>query len=208
MSTCLVKRIRKSLGHRLRLIFLDPFAVLFRSRTGETLCRAERCLRARRVTHAWLALLFVGGSSFCVAAQIGPSQFHIKQSAKLAVKATYEAYLRAWKDKNLDALNHLLSDDYQAVNFQGIVSTKANEIATANEDRTYNTLSGSVLSVALVGDCAIASGLIEASWNDEHENSQTSTFRFLAVLQKQKVDWKLVATQSTKFNKTAEPAKK
>jgi uncharacterized protein (TIGR02246 family) len=160
------------------------------------------------MTRALLALLFVAGISFCVVAQVGLSQARSEQSAKEAVKATYKAYLRAWQDKDLNALSHLLSDDYQAVNFQGIISTKANEIATAKADRRYSTLSGDVLSAALVGDCAIASGLTEASWQDEHENSQTSTFRFLAVLKKQKGDWRLVATQSTKFNKPAEPGKK
>lgn len=124
------------------------------------------------------------------------------------MKATYEAYLRAWKSKDYTALNNLLSDGYQAVNFQGIVSTKANEIVTAKEDRMYDTLSGDVMLVVLSGDCAIASGLTEAGWKDEHGNLQTSTFRFLAVLQKEKDDWKLVATQSTKFNKPREPGKK
>ena len=160
------------------------------------------------MSRALLALLFVAGSSFCVVAQIGLSQSRSEQSAKEAVKAAYEAYLRAWQDKDLNALNHLLSDDYQAVNFQGITSTKANELATARTDRTYSTLSGVVLSVSLVGDCAITSGLIEAGWKDEHENSQRATFRFLAVLQKQKGDWKLVATQSTRFNKPSEPGKR
>ena len=160
------------------------------------------------MTRALLALLFVAGSSFCIVAQIGSSQSHSEQSEKEAVKAAYEAYLRAWQDKDLNALSHLLSDDYQAVNFQGIVSVKANEIATAKEDRTYNNLSGNVVSVVLLGDCATTSGLIEASWKDEQENPQGSTFRFLAVLRKQKGDWKLVATQSTKFNKSGERGKK
>lgn len=123
------------------------------------------------------------------------------------MKATYDAYLRAWKDKDYSALNNLLSDDYQAVNFQGIVSTKANEIATAKEDPTYEAMSGHVISVAVFGDSAAASGLIEASWKDAQGNLQSSTFRFLAMLQRQKGDWKLVATQSTKFNKPAEPAR-
>jgi ketosteroid isomerase-like protein len=64
------------------------------------------------------------------------------------------------------------------------------------------------MSVVLFGDCAIASALIEAGWKDEHGNLQTSTFRFVAVLQKEKGDWKLVATQSTNFNRPAEPGKK
>jgi uncharacterized protein (TIGR02246 family) len=153
-------------------------------------------------------LLFFAGSTFYVAAQMRPSHSQSEESAEAAVKATYEAYLQAWKDKDLSALNHLLSDDYQAVNFKGIVSTKANEIDTAKEDRTHNPLSGDVKSVALFGDCAIVSGLIKAGWKDEHENPQTSTFRFLAVLQRQKRGWTLLATQSTNFNQPAEPAKK
>ena len=50
------------------------------------------------------------------------------------MEAAYKAYLRAWKDKGYAALDRLLSDDYKAVNFRGIVSTKANQIATAKED--------------------------------------------------------------------------
>ena len=50
------------------------------------------------------------------------------------VEAAYKAHLRAWKDKDYAALDRLLSDDYKAVNFRGIVSTKANQIATAKED--------------------------------------------------------------------------
>lgn len=208
VSTLRVKRIQRTPAHRFRFIFLDPFAVSSRFRTREIFSRIQRCVRRLAVTHGLLVLLFVASSSFCVVAQIGSSQSETEQSAKGAMKRTYEEYLQAWKDKDLNALNHLLSDDYLAINFQGIISTKANEIATAKEDRTYHALSGDVLSVALVRDCAITSGLIEASWKDEHENSQTSTFRFLAVLRKQKGEWKLVATQSTKFNKPPAPGKK
>lgn len=204
MSTFRAKRVRRSPSHSPNL---DPFAVLFGLRTVRILSPAERCLRQLFASGALLASLF-GATTNCFAAHLRSSHPETERSARAAVKATYEAYLRAWKDKDYTALSNFLSDDYQAVNFQGIVSTKANEIATAQEDRTYNTLSGDVLSVALVGDCAIASGLIEAGWKGERENSQTSTFRFLAVLQKQKGDWKLVATQSTKFNRPAEPGRK
>ncbi len=53
----------------------------------------------------------------------------------------------------------------------------------------------------LFADCAIASGLIEARWKDEQGKMQQITFRFLAMLQKQKGEWKLVATQSTRFDR-------
>lgn len=155
-----------------------------------------------------LPLLLPARRAFCSPSRTGSSQSRTQDVAKVAVKAAYEAYLRAWKDKDYDALNELLSDDYQAVNFQGVISTKANEIATAKNDRTYDVMTGDVRSVAVFGESAVVSGLIEASWKDESGTMQKSTFRFLAMLQNQKGDWKLVATQSTKFYKPAEPVKK
>jgi hypothetical protein len=67
--------------------------------------------------------------------------------------------------------------------------------------RDYETLNGEVMSVNVFADSAIASGLIEASWKDEHGKMRQITLRFLALLQKQKGEWKLVATQSTRFNR-------
>ena len=145
----------------------------------------------------------VGSSIFCSAAYLDtpPMQSEASVKEQSAVEAAYEAYLHAWKDKDYAALDRLLSDDYKAVNFRGIVSTKANEIATAKEDRDYVEMKGDVMSVTLFGDSAVASGLIDASWKDEHGQVQQMTVRFLAVLAKQKGEWKLVATQSTRFNK-------
>jgi ketosteroid isomerase-like protein len=65
-------------------------------------------------------------------------------------------------------------------------------------------MKGDVMSVTLFGDSAVASGLIDASWKDEHGQAQQMTVRFLAVLAKQKGEWKLVATQSTRFNKPSD----
>jgi ketosteroid isomerase-like protein len=67
----------------------------------------------------------------------------------------------------------------------------------------HESLSGDVMSVAVFGDSAVASGLIEASWKDDQGSLLRLTSRFLAMLQKQKGNWKLVATQSTKFSKAA-----
>lgn len=155
-----------------------------------------------------LAPLSPAKSVFSFAWGTGSSQSRTQDVAKVAVKAAYEAYLRAWRDKDYDALNELLSDDYQAVNFQGVISTKANEIATAKNDRTYDMMTGDVRSVAVFGESAVVSGLIEASWKDESGTIQKSTFRFLAMLQRQTGGWKLVATQSTKFHKPAEPVER
>ena len=155
----------------------------------------------QRMVVVLMASFFLPNAPPLCAAQVHSDEYHNGRSAKEAVTAEYEAYLRAWRDKDYSALSNLLSDDYQAINFQGVVSTKANEIATAKEDRTYETMTGNLMSVAVFGDCAVASGLIEAGWRDEHGGRQSATFRFLAMLQKQKGDWKVVATQSTKFNK-------
>jgi ketosteroid isomerase-like protein len=145
----------------------------------------------------------VGRSIFCSAAYLGPPPIQSEASFKeqSGVEAAYKAYLHAWKDKDYAALDRLLSDDYKAVNFRGIVSTKANEIATAKEDRDYAEMSGDVVAVTVFGDSAVASGLIHASWKDEQGKMQQMTFRFLAMFQRQKGEWKLVATQSTRFNK-------
>ena len=139
MSTFRAKHIRRSPDHRLRFIFLDPAATSCRLRTRGRFRLAQTYLRSLPATEAWLVMLFFAGSSVCVAAQIGSSQSQTEQSAEAAVKSAYKAYLRALKDSDYTALNNFLSDGYQAVNFQGIVSTKVNEIATAKQDRTYNT---------------------------------------------------------------------
>ena len=145
----------------------------------------------------------VGGSILCSAAYIdsAPMQSEALAREQSAVAGAYNAYLHAWKDKDYAALGRLLSNDYKAVNFRGIVSTKANEIATAKQDHDYADMKGDVMSVTLIGGSAVASGLIDASWKDEQGKTQQITVRFLAVLSKQNGKWKLVATQSTRFNK-------
>lgn len=149
----------------------------------------------------FLIAVALGSGAFRSVAQDGSSAPRHQEQAQAAVESAYKAYLRAWKEKDYASLNRLLSDDYQAVDFKGIVSTKANEIATAKEDRDYETLNGDVLFVNVFADSAIVSGLIEASWKDEHGQMQQITLRFLAMLQKQKGEWKLVATQSTRFSR-------
>ena len=168
--------------------------------TGEKLEDLSMVYAFGRLPTVLLAIVLA--SSFLRSAvQIPSPRGQSEVSVRAAVEAAYKAYLRAWKNKDYPALNRLLSDDYQAVNFQGIVSTKANEIATAKEDRNYDAMTGDVMSVTVFGDCAIASGLIEATWKDSQGRMQRMTFRFLAILKKQKGEWKLVATQSTRFNK-------
>jgi ketosteroid isomerase-like protein len=150
----------------------------------------------------WAAVV-LGSCIFSSAAYLYscPMQSETSVKEQSVVEAAYKAYLRAWKDKDYAALDRLLSDDYKAVNFRGIVSTKANEIATAKEDRDYADMKGNVMSVTVFGNSAVASGLVDASWKDEQGKTQQITVRFLAMLQKQNGEWRLVATQSTRFNR-------
>ena len=106
-----------------------------------------------------LAPLFPARRAFSFASGTGSSHSRAQKLAKIAVKAAYEAYLRAWTDKGYDALNELLRNDYQAVTFQGVISRKTNEIATARKDRTYETLAGDVMSVNVFGESAAVFGL-------------------------------------------------
>ena len=149
------------------------------------------------------AIVVLGSCIFSSAAHLysPPMQSETSVKEQSVVEAAYKAYLRAWKDKDYAALDRLLSDDYKAVNFHGIVSTKANEIATAKEDRDYADMKGNVMSVTVFGNSAVASGLVDASWKDEQGKTQQITVRFLAMLQKQNGEWRLVATQSTRFNR-------
>lgn len=74
MSMRRAKCIRQSPRHRLRFIFLDPFAVLSRSRTGRTFGCTHRFFPGLRVTEALLTFLFLAGCSFSVPAQIESSR--------------------------------------------------------------------------------------------------------------------------------------
>jgi hypothetical protein len=104
----------------------------------------------------------VGSSIFYSAAYLHspPMQGETSVREQSIVEAAYKAYLRAWTDKDYSALDRLLSADYKAVNFRGIVSRSANEIATAKEERDYAEMKGDVMSVTLFGDSEVASGLM------------------------------------------------
>lgn len=154
-----------------------------------------------RAVAGFVTVVALGSSAFQSVARDASSRPGDQKTVQAAVESAYKTYLRAWKEKDCASLNRLLSDDYQAVNFKGIVSTKANEIATAKEDREYETLNGNVMSVNVFTDSAVASGLIEARWKDEQGKMQQINLRFLAMLQKQNGEWRLVATQSTRFNR-------
>ena len=52
-----------------------------------------------------------------------------------AVKQAYEAYVQAWKLKDIAALQKLISDEYMAINFESKLSDRKNEIATAKNGR-------------------------------------------------------------------------
>src|SRR5262245_6249481 len=77
-------------------------------------------------------------------------------------KGTYKAYVKAWKTKDLAALKGLISPDYMAVNFEGTLSSKENELATAKSDLDWDTMTVDEIHTRAWRDAAIASGFISA----------------------------------------------
>ncbi|HEY1423185.1 MAG TPA: nuclear transport factor 2 family protein [Candidatus Acidoferrum sp.] len=66
-------------------------------------------------------------------------------------------YARAWKRKEIAALRNLIADDYMAVNFEGKVSDKENEIATAKTDAQWISMTVDEIHTRIFGNTAIAS---------------------------------------------------
>jgi len=119
-----------------------------------------------------------------------------------AVKDAYRAYVQAWKTKDLAALEKLISPDYMAVNFEGKLSTRENELATAKSDNEWDAMAVDEIHTRIWGDTAVASGFISAQGKRPDGSSFSARVRFLAMLVKQDGRWRLVATQSSSFKKS------
>jgi len=114
-----------------------------------------------------------------------------------AVKQAYEAYVQAWKLKDVAALQKLISDEYMAVNFESKLSDKETEIATAKTDAEWISMSVDEIHTRVFGNTAIASGLLSAQGKRPDGTTFSAGVRFLAALVKHDGVWQLVATQST-----------
>ena len=119
-----------------------------------------------------------------------------------AVQDAYRAYVQAWKTKDLAALEKLISPDYMAVNFEGKLSDKANELATAKSDNEWDAMSVDEIHTRDWGDSATVSGFISAQGRRPDGTSFNARVRFLAMLVKQDGRWLLVATQSGSIKKS------
>lgn len=115
------------------------------------------------------------------------------------VQEAYRAYVKAWRLKDIPALQNVISDDYMAVNFKGKVSDKENEIATAKEDPEWISMTVDEIHTRKFGDTAITSGFISAQGKRKDGDLFSAKVRFLAALVKRGGTWRLVATQSTSF---------
>ena len=65
--------------------------------------------------------------------------------------------MTAWKLKDITALENVISDDYMAVNFEGKVGDKENEIATAKTDPEWISMAVDEIHTREFGKTAIAS---------------------------------------------------
>jgi uncharacterized protein (TIGR02246 family) len=119
-----------------------------------------------------------------------------------AVQDAYRAYVQAWKTKDLAALEKLISPDYMAVNFEGKLSTKELELATAKSDSDWAAMNVDEIHTRVWEDTTVASGFISAQGTKPDGSSFNARVRFLAMLVKQDGRWRLVATQSSSFKKS------
>jgi hypothetical protein len=72
------------------------------------------------------------------------------------VQEAYRAYVEAWKLRDIPALHNVISDDYMAVNFQGKVSDKENEIAIAKEEPEWISMTVNEIHTRTFGNRPIA----------------------------------------------------
>jgi ketosteroid isomerase-like protein len=113
------------------------------------------------------------------------------------VSRSYQAYVQAWKSKDIAALEKLISNDYMAMNYENRLSTKELELATAKDDLTWNSMTVDEIHTRVFGNTAIASGLLSAEGKRPTGTILSAKVRFLAALVKSNGVWRIVATQST-----------
>ena len=144
--------------------------------------------------------LIIVAMSVVVAATSCPTlAFSQTDTTDRAIEQAYKDYVQAWKVKDIAALERLMSDDYMAVNFEGKVSDKSNEIATAKADADWISMTVDEIHTRAFGNTAIATGLISAQGKKPDGNNFNAKVRFLAALVKRDNRWQLVATQSSSF---------
>ena len=113
------------------------------------------------------------------------------------MKQAYEAYVQAWKTKDIAALRKLISDDYMAMNADSKLSDKENEIATAKTDAEWISMTIDEIHTRVLRKTGFASGLLSAQGKRADGTVFSARVRFLAALVKRNGRWQLVATQST-----------
>ena len=118
-----------------------------------------------------------------------------------AVQQAFKAYVEAWKNKDLAALQRLIADDYMALNSENKVSSKENELATVKSDPVWNQMTVDEIHTHIVGNTAVASGLISAQGQRPDGTVFNAKVRFLGVLVKRGGKWQLLATESAAAKK-------
>jgi pimeloyl-ACP methyl ester carboxylesterase len=89
------------------------------------------------------SLLALSASLAIIAAIVWPRpQFALsdRDEDHNEVSRSYQAYVQAWKSKDIAALEKLISNDYMAMNYENRLSTKELELATAKDDLAWNAM--------------------------------------------------------------------
>lgn len=113
-----------------------------------------------------------------------------------AAQQAFKAYVEAWKNKDIASLQRLIADDYMALNSENKVSSKEIELATAKADPIWNQMTVDEIHTHIIGNTAVASGLISAEGKRPDGTVFNAKARFLAMLVKRAGKWQLLATES------------
>lgn len=126
----------------------------------------------------WLAFVAASAAMLAVLCSSMPRRASGQTENGEAVKRAYEAYVQAWKNKDIAALQKLISDDYMATNSDSKLSDKENEIATAKADAEWISMNIDEIHTRAFGDTAIASRLLSAQGKRPDATTFSAKVRF------------------------------
>jgi ketosteroid isomerase-like protein len=129
-----------------------------------------------------------------------------KDKATQEVIAFRDRYIQAEEDRDLDYLNKILADDFFALNPQGRLLNKQEQLENLKRpDRTLKVLNPRDIQVRFYGPVAILTEHVTVDGTDKGKPFG-GEYRFLRVFAKQNGQWKVVLAQGSPMPKESPSA--
>lgn len=141
-----------------------------------------------------IALVFV----LAVFASVSAAQVSGTDEQKV-LKAN-EAFDKAVVDRDIEAYDRIVADDFVFTDFKGNVTDKKQEIEKLRS-RKIKFIYGrsSEVRVKLYGSTAVVTGRFDAKLTDAQGKESMFAERYTAVFYRHKGNWRMVAEQSTEI---------